>query len=156
VIADAVRVERILDAELQVLENGNSVRDGVTTTAFGSTTVGTSLGKTYTVVNVGALPLTLTAPTLTPPGAGFTVSALGQTTLDAGQATSFTVTLDAAATGAYTGQISFTSNDADEGLFSFNVSGTVASAAPPQIIDDSAIGYSNGRNRRCTPLKMFA
>lgn len=140
VIADAVRIERIQDAEIQVTENGNSVLDGVTTTTYGSTTVGAALSRTFTVVNLGALPLTLTGPIQTPPG--FTASAFGQSSLETGQTTTFTVTMDAAKTGVFSGQVSFTSNDADESLFNFNLLGTVLSATPPQIIDDGAAGFS--------------
>ncbi len=139
VIADAIRIERILDTEIVVYDENTAVVDGQTTTEFGSTIQGAPVSKTFTVANAGALPLSLSGPIQVP--SGFTASSFGQTLLAAGASTTFTVTLDAATLGNFSGQLSFTTSDADEGIFNFDLTGTVASAAQPQIIDDGSVGF---------------
>ncbi|MCO6454871.1 MAG: choice-of-anchor D domain-containing protein, partial [Pirellulaceae bacterium] len=141
VVADAVRIERILDAEIQVTESGQPVRDGSAAIAFGTTPVGVPVSRTFTITNLGAQPLDLTAPVQVPPG--FTASAFGQSSLHAGESTTFAITLTAASGGSFTGTASFANNDADEGLFNFELAGTVGSPPPPpQLVDDGQTGFS--------------
>jgi len=147
VIADAIRVERVgdvaQDPEIQVSIDGTNIADGSGSVNFGATTVGTALTETFTVTNTGSGTLSLGGAISLP--SGFTlVSGLGDTTLAAGQATTFAVRLDASTAGTFSGQISFTNNDADEGPFNFAISGTVTAApAPtaPQIIDNGEAGF---------------
>ncbi|PHS10434.1 MAG: hypothetical protein COA78_11410, partial [Blastopirellula sp.] len=107
------------------VEDANDVVlvDGTSTIDFSSTTTGTSVSHTFEVRNDGTADLTLGTPTVP---TGFTLtSGPGLTTLTSGSSTTFTVQLDAATAGSYSGNVSFTNNDADENPFDFTVSGTV-------------------------------
>ena len=142
VIADAVRViaASVTAPTIAVNVSGASVPNGTGSLAFGSTSTGTPVVRTVTVQNLGTAALTLGALTLP---AGFTASAFGTSTVAAGAATTFTVTLNAAAAGSYSGTVSFVTNDAAANPFSFTVSGTVTAAAPAaQIIDDGDTGFA--------------
>jgi subtilisin family serine protease len=144
VIADAVRIARIgelpLAPEIQVLDGATNLVDGSAVVNYGSTLPGTPLSRTFTVTNLGSANLTL--GTLTVP-AGFTlISSFGSTTLAPGASTTFTVRLDAAAVGTYSGQVSFGNNDTNENPFNFTIQGTVAAVPAVQIIDDGAAGFS--------------
>jgi hypothetical protein len=145
VIADAVRVERLGELpaapEVQVLVGGVELADGTGSVDFGSTLVGTPVGQTITVRNVGTIDLTLGAITL---ANGYSLATgFGTTLLAPGQTTSFVVRLDALSQGTYTGVVRFASNDADENPFDISVSGTVsADLLTVWIIDDGDADYS--------------
>ncbi len=126
VIADAVRFANLPNRpEISVFDSGTELTDGASTVSFGSARVGSAVTKTFTVQNVGLQPLVL-GNTINLPSGYTLVSGFGTTTLLAGETTTFTVRLTAAAAGSFGGAISFTSNDADESPFDFNVSGTVS------------------------------
>src|SRR5262249_1954032 len=60
-------------------------------------------------------------------------------TLAPGASTTFSVRLDAAATGSYNGQVSFGTNDPNNNPYAFAISGTVTNVS---ILDDSNPGFS--------------
>jgi len=133
---DAVRIDNFvrlvrdadttptLAPEIQVLDVTTNVPDGMGSVAFGSTTVGAPIDKTFTITNVGTNELTLTPPITAP--AGFRVtSGFGTNRLVAGESTTFTIQLDATTAGTYNGTLSFANNDSDENPFDFAISGTV-------------------------------
>ncbi len=143
--ADAIRIERLSGLpqgpEIQVLDGATDVPDGTGNVSFGTTTPGTPVSKTFTVKNLGNQDLLLATPISVP--AGYTLtSSFGATTLAPGGTTTFVVRLDAAAAGAYSGQVSFGNNDADENPFDFTVTGTVAAPASIAIIDNGDAGFS--------------
>jgi hypothetical protein len=110
--------------EIEVLEGATSIPDNTGVVSFGSTPLGTPITKTFVVRNAGGADLTLTTPISMPNG--FSVAAsFGSTTLGAGITTTFQIRLDATATGAFSGTVQFSNNDADENPFNFIVSGTV-------------------------------
>jgi hypothetical protein len=118
--------------EIQVLYGTTDVADGTGSVAFGSTTVGTPISKTFTIKNLGTGVLTFSSAITVP--SGFTISTVfGSTTLAAGASTTFVVRLNAATAGTYSGTLSFTNNDSDEGTFNFTISGTVTATAVPKI-----------------------
>ena len=128
--------------DVSVLDGGTELTDGVSTVAFGSSAVGSSLSKTFTVRNLGSQPLVLGAISVP---AGYTVtSGFGATTLATGASTTFTVRMNATTAGSYSGAISFVTNDPDENPFNFNVSGTVTAASAFRItlIDMSGLTAS--------------
>jgi hypothetical protein len=129
--------------EIAVDVGGTNLADGGTL-SFGTTTTGTPVTRTVTIRNTGAGTLNLGTIGALP--AGFTlVSNIGAASLAGGQSTSFTVRLDAAATGSFSGGISFTNSDSDEGTFNISLSGSVGAtpAAPVvRIIDNGASGFS--------------
>jgi uncharacterized delta-60 repeat protein len=128
--------------EVAVQGNGQDILDNSATpaaanhTQFGSVVQGQSLTRTFTVTNAGFDPLNLS--NLTVPE-GFAVVEGLSPTLAAGQSDTFTVRLNSEQLGSFSGQITFQTNDADEGLFNFAISGSVIEAptGEPAYIQDS-------------------
>jgi subtilisin family serine protease len=146
VIADAVRVERIGSLtggpDIEVVVNSVPVADGTGSVDFGSTVVGAPVSRTFTIRNAGGADLTLGAITVP---AGFSlVAGFGSTTLAPGQTTSFALQMNAAAVGAYSGTVSFVTNDPSSDPFDFTVTGTTSVIVTPQVwtIDNGAAGFS--------------
>jgi hypothetical protein len=131
--------------EVTVLLGGTDFVDGGNA-SFGSTNVGTVVDKTFTIRNDGSADLTLQNIDTSNLPAGFSiVSNIGSTTLQAGQTTTFTVRMTAAAAGTFSGVIHFTSDDADEATFDVNVSGTVVTPlATLKTVDNGKAGYLGG------------
>jgi uncharacterized repeat protein (TIGR01451 family) len=133
VIADAVRIAPttvVAAPEIAVQVDGGNLPDGTGPVAFGTTTAGTPVTKTFTVQNVGTADLTLGAISVP---SGFTYTTFGTAPVAPGGSTTFTVTMTAASAGTYSGTVSFVNNDADESPFDFTVSGTVNSVSAPEI-----------------------
>jgi len=125
--------------EIEVLDSGAmSLTSGSGSVYFGSTTQGTPLTKTFTIRNTGPGALTINTSSLSVPS-GFTLVTPPASTVNAnGGTTTFTVRMDATNPGTSSGAITFTNSDADEGTFSFSVSGTVnASLAEVDLRDSS-------------------
>ena len=141
VIADAIRIERVGDGpaerEIQVLDyliwDVADIADGVSTSDFGTTAVGSPILKAYTIRNLGQTDLTL-GPISVPPG--FTLVQSVPSALHAGEMASFQIRFDAA--GDYSGQLTFITNDADENQFSFAVRGNVLETAPDDLNDQTS------------------
>jgi len=136
-IADAVRIERVeplsSEPEIAVLVDSRNIADEIGRASFGTTQDYQSVTKTFTVVNTGATVLLLSGGPTVPAGSGFSlVEGFTDFQLSQGESTTFKVKLDAAAAGNYSAQITFTSDDSDEGEFNFTVTGTVL---PVDIID---------------------
>lgn len=112
--------------------------------SFGSTTTGTAVTKTFTVKNSGTANLTLTPLATNGIPAGYSIASnLGATTLAAGASTTFTLKLNATAAGTFTGSITLANNDADEGSFKINLTGTVATPVPiNRTLDDGDAGFT--------------
>jgi Concanavalin A-like lectin/glucanases superfamily/IPT/TIG domain/Abnormal spindle-like microcephaly-assoc'd, ASPM-SPD-2-Hydin len=116
--------------EIGVTESAANVADGGSL-AFGTTTVGTPVTKTFTITNSGTGTLNLSG--LSVPS-GFTIAAgFGSATVAAnGGTTTFQITMSAGATATPSGMLSFTNDDADENPYNFTVSGTV-NPAPTNV-----------------------
>ena len=145
VIADAVRIERMGDLppgpEISVTLGSIDVPDNSGSVNYGSTNVGVPVTKTLTVQNVGLTTLTLGSITI--PSTGYTLeSGFGDTSLDPGEWTTFSVRLDATSVGTFTGEVSFANNDGNEHPYNFTVSGTVTTASLARIIDDGDPGFT--------------
>src|SRR4029079_17935976 len=85
---------------------------------FGTTVVGASVSHTFVIRNLGSGDLVLGTIDASSFPAGFTlITNVGVNTLAPGDATTFTVRLDALAAGSFGGTIHVMSNDADEGSF---------------------------------------
>nr|MCH9773453.1 choice-of-anchor D domain-containing protein [Cyanobacteriota bacterium] len=143
VLADAVRLEIIpvglLDPEIDVEIGGTGLTSGVGTVDFGTAFFGESVFQTVTVTNSGTDTLNLGA-IVTP--AGFNVSTPpGDSTLAAGQSTTFVLEFNSTGTpGAFGGPVTIPSNDGDENPFIINVSGVMTASV---IIDDGDAGFSS-------------
>lgn len=139
VIADAIRIERIVGPEVVVLDGTTSLVDGVSTVDFGTVLVSGTLTKTFTVTNVGATPLTVqpvTVPT------GFTIVSnlgAGQTIAPDASAT-FEIGVNTTAADSFSGTLQFTSDDADESPFEIDIEAVVSAAL---ILDDGDVGYTD-------------
>ncbi|MBD3558088.1 choice-of-anchor D domain-containing protein, partial [Planktothrix sp. FACHB-1355] len=138
--------------EIDVVESNTIIADNTGNVNFGTTTVGASVTKTFTVKNIGNANLTLGAINSLP--TGFTlVNQFQNTTLTPGSTTSFDVKLDATNIGSYNGSISFVNNDSDENPYNFNISGVVnAQASNPEIqLLDNATDIVDGTT---TPINF--
>ena len=130
---------------IQVLDGTTAIANGGSD-SFGSTVAGTPVSKTFTVSNGGSASLTLTPPISVP--SGFTVtSSFGTTTVAAGNSTTFTVQLNATATGSYSGTLSFANNVSGQTPYTFTISGTVVPAPAPVVVmldGETTVAYSTG------------
>jgi endonuclease I len=123
-----------VDKEINLQGNTVSIADGSTTTSttnntdFGSvdSTSGTII-KTFTIQNTGGTTLTLSGnPTIsTGDASDFTVSSNpGSLSLAAGVSTTFQITFDPSVDGIRATTVTIESDDADEGTYTYNISGT--------------------------------
>lgn len=104
---------------------------------FGSTTAGTPVEETFQITDTGTGTLTLDANSLILP-AGFSLIAGDPfpTSVSPGESAEFTVQLDAATAGSFSGTMSFADNDVNNDLFRVNLSGTVNALAPQISVGD--------------------
>ena len=123
------RIRGVVGPEITMLGQGLSIVDGDTSprltdgTDFGEVAVGgTAITRTFTVRNDGGG--TLTLGTVVVP-TGFTLINGLVTSLAPGASDTFTVRLNTAVAGTKIGDIVFTSNDPDEDLYQFRITGTV-------------------------------
>jgi PKD repeat protein len=117
---DNFRFNATTPGEIDVTLSSVNILDGGYAD-LGSTVAGTPLVATFTVTNSGTTNLTLNNP-ITVTGTGYTLgSAFGSTSLAAGASTTFTVNFNSAVGGSFTGNVSFTNNDCDEGTFNFEM-----------------------------------
>lgn len=119
-------------ATLRVTLNNSALANGASVN-FGSTTEGTPVVRTFTIHNDGADALTV--GTVNVP-AGYTVTAQPVSPVNGGQSTAFSVQLDAAAAGTFTGMLSFLNNDADDNPFELSLTGSVTGEGGGDDIED--------------------
>jgi gliding motility-associated-like protein len=104
--------------------SGTPVTDGqAAAVGFGTGTQGTDIDLQFAVVNQGPGPLSITSLTALP--APYTVLIPPPATVASGATVNFTIRLSGAAPGTFTGTVTIQSNDTDEGVFDFPVSGTI-------------------------------
>ncbi|MEE4355756.1 MAG: Ig-like domain-containing protein, partial [Desulfococcaceae bacterium] len=118
--------ESDLIPEIQVSdEGGTDIVSGSGIADFGSTPLGTSVPKIFTVNNTGTNDLVLSNPTVP---TGFIISSfVPPIFVSPSGSASFTVLLDAATAGTFSGALQFDTTDyCDENPFTFTVQGTVA------------------------------
>lgn len=132
-------------AEIDLIGNGTGIADGSTGadlanhTDFGSTTVGTPLVRSFTIVNTGSAAMTIGSVTL--PG-GFTVLAAPSATVSAGGSTVLTLQCAAGTAGVFSGAVSIVNSDANENPYDFAVRCTVSggnNVAPIPTLSDLAL-----------------
>jgi hypothetical protein len=119
--------------EINVLNGTLAVQSGGSI-SFGSVQVGNGVNKILTVRNTGTGPLTLTPLTNADLPAGFSiVTNFASTTLAAGASATITLRYAPTAAGATSGTLTLLSDDADEGSFVINLTGTATPAPAPEI-----------------------
>ncbi len=139
--------------DIDVEGNSTSIADGDTTpnaaddTDFGTTTFGTPVQNTFTVINNGTATLSLSPLSLP---TGFSeVSTFGSTSIaGSGGSTTFVVQLDATDGGTYTGDIQFATNDPDENPFNYTVIGVVNE--PEVNVSGNGVDITDGDNTPST------
>ena len=115
-------------AEVELFGNGLGIASGDITPAtvdgtdFGMTAIaGGSVTRTFAIRNSGADPLTVTNVGVN--GSGFANTTPPAASVAASASTTFVVTFAPSGAGPVSGTVSFTTNDADEGSFTFAISG---------------------------------
>jgi Ca2+-binding RTX toxin-like protein len=109
--------------EVTVLLNRTSLADNSASVDFGRITVGDAAPvRTFTIRNDGRGPLSIGHLSLP---AGFTLLDAPASGIDKGDSTTFTVRMDSGSVANRSGQISFSTNDADEGTFNFTLRGSI-------------------------------
>jgi hypothetical protein len=141
--------------EIGVRLSGLELADG-SIANFGTTRVGTAVSRTFTITNHGSSTLTLQSLSSTSMPAGFSlVGNITDTTLSAGQSTSFTIRFNAAVKGTFGGPIAVRSNDANESVFDLRLTATASTISTTttttttssttlvkRTVDDGATGFA--------------
>lgn len=131
--------------EIDVQGLGLSIPDGDTVASvsdgsdFGATDINLgTITRTFTIRNLGSMPLTISNPTITGVNAAdFTVTAFPSTLIIAGGAsTTFQVTFDPSSVFTRTAQINIVNNDSDENPYNFVIQGT-------GLLDNDGDGIEN-------------
>jgi hypothetical protein len=131
--------------EITVRIGATGITDGQTIN-FGSANVGSSVDRTFTVVNDGTAALNLTALNPGSLPAGFTiVSNLGSTTLAPGASTTFTLRFTPSAGGSFSGGVALANNDSNENPFDLVLQGTGVAPQPEITVRIGATGITDGQ-----------
>ncbi len=126
---DNFRFNATTPGEIEVTQSGSDVLDGGYYN-FTPVSAGTPATAIFTITNPGTTNLTLTGPIVVA-GTGFTLaSTFGTTTVAPGGTTTFSVTFNSAVGGSFTGNVSFGTNDCDEGTYNFQIN-AIATTSPP-------------------------
>jgi uncharacterized protein (DUF1800 family) len=135
------------------------VQDGTTVVAlndavaFTPTPAGMANSKTFTVTNTGTANLLVSEAISVPQG--FTLMAsfpsvpdtnlptnVPAFTIAPGASATFTVALNSATAGTFSGPVSFQTNVTGKNPFTFNVTGTVVSPPSVRYLDDTSAGFA--------------
>ncbi|WP_396157764.1 choice-of-anchor D domain-containing protein [Flavobacterium sp.] len=125
--------------EINVTGNGQSIPDnsiypsGLNHTAFPLTLQGGSSTRTFTIENLGSTVLSLTglSPYIQITGAHaslFTVTVIPSNSIAGAGSTTFVITFSPTSGGAKNATVTIGSNDTDETIYNFNISGTCQGA----------------------------
>jgi len=133
-IAATVTAPTTQTPEIAVLEGTTNIADNTGTVSFGSVAVGTAATKSFAIQNQGTSSLTLGAVTVP---TGFTLVNAPASTVAPGGSTTFTVSMNTAVAGSYSGAISIPNNDADENPFNFAISVTITATQPTTVFSDN-------------------
>ena len=133
-----VRVRVLEDGPALIVKNSSGTIIGDSSTVnFGSTNVGQAVDQTFTVENNGDETLNITNLNVT--GEGFSLIQPAPTSLQPAGEGTFKVRLLSQTGGSKSGEVEIFSNDANDSLLDFNLSGTVN-------VGDIQILAANGAN----------
>src|SRR5262249_22302102 len=123
------------------------------TVAFANTPVGVALSKTFTVKNTGTATLLVSEAVSTPLGFTLMASFAGVPTdllpnnvpafkIDPGASATFTVALNSATAGDFSGPITFQTNVTGKNPMTFNVTGSALPPPSTRFVDDTGAGFT--------------
>lgn len=140
--------------EINLQGNGNNILNGSPSplltnhTDFGSASLtGATVTRTFTIQNLGAQALNLTAPSpyVSISGAhasDFTLSINPSTPIAASGFTTFDITFDPSALGTRTATISIANDDSDENPYTFAIRGEGTNSNQSDIIESAGFTYT--------------
>ena len=143
-----------LSPEIDVTGFGTSIPDNSNApnstdgTDFGITDLGTSITRTFTIDNTGGADLNLSGAPVTITGTNaldFNVIVQPNAVIPAGGSDTFTIEYSRITVGVSDATINFTSDDADEGSYNFDITAQVASPVSTlyyENFDAGAAGWS--------------
>ena len=123
-----VSLDALLEPEVElrgnnvVIADGDALPDAADHTAFGTVLQGATLIRTFTLNNKDNQ--TLAVGNLQAPS-GFTLLPGSPTSIAPGGTANFQVQINTASPGTFGGEVTFTTNDADETAYNFGISGQV-------------------------------
>ncbi|MFV8339636.1 choice-of-anchor D domain-containing protein [Flavobacterium sp. LB3P21] len=132
-------VATVNNPEIAVSGNGFNITDGSTSPTtnnfsnLGSSNLLIGLTRTFTINNLGAATLNLGSITIGGVNASEFVATNPPTTIAPQSSATFTITFTPTSIGTRNATVSFTTDDADENPFNFNISGTGDSGVTPEI-----------------------
>ncbi|MFV8322474.1 choice-of-anchor D domain-containing protein [Flavobacterium sp. LS2R12] len=132
-------VATVNNPEIAVSGNGFTITDGDTTPStvdfsdLGSSNLLIGLTRTYTINNLGAATLNLGSITIGGTNASEFVATNPPTSIAPQSSASFTITFTPTAIGTRNATLSFTTDDADENPYNFNIAGTGDTGVTPEI-----------------------
>ena len=112
---------------------GVPIADGqVTSVDFGSSITGTDVDVTFAIENTGTSALNISG-TVISGDPEFSVITSPPVTIAVGATATFVIRISAVAAGTFSGTLTITSDDLDEGTFDFPVTGTITATPEPEI-----------------------
>jgi uncharacterized repeat protein (TIGR02543 family) len=138
------------EPEIRVTQGGIEILSG-NSFEFGNVVNGSTLNKTFTIINDGTADLTLNgSPIITKSGTNSDqfgiVQQPGLSTLIPGNSTTFILSFSPTSLGQKTASISIDNNDSDENPYIITLSGTAISAPIPEVERNALIDLYNGTN----------
>ena len=125
---------------------GVPIADGqVTSVDFGSSITGTDVDVTFAIENTGTSALNISG-TVISGDPEFSVITSPPVTIAVGATATFVIRISAVAAGTFSGTLTITSDDLDEGTFDFPVTGTITATPEPEI------NLYHGSDNTCTPV----
>ena len=112
---------------------GVPIADGqVTSVDFGSSITGTDVDVTFAIENTGTSALNISGMVISG-DPEFSVITSPPVTIAVGATATFVIRISAVAAGTFSGTLTITSDDLDEGTFDFPVTGTITATPEPEI-----------------------
>lgn len=106
------------------IANNNTTPNTTNHTDFGSTTIGNTITRTFTIKNIGDADLTLSNPTISGSNASdFVITTNPNSTVTANGSTTFQVTFTPSVNGDRTATININNNDSSKNPFTFAIKG---------------------------------
>jgi endoglucanase len=125
------------------IENGDFDPETANNTDFGTTTVGSTITRQFTISNSGDSTLHITGVSIQ--GAGFSLATAPPASLAPGASAAFSVSFSPAAAGTAQATISIQSDDNDETSFQINLRAEASSSPEPRIaVSGPHADISNG------------